>query len=374
MKRTGIAEVLSLMIGGAALAAMIAAAGCANNADEGPGQADAAVLQVDRAPALHDDAAPPEDAAPPPADGGAPPADAAAPQSDAAVVAWDGTPPFDTVGTFAATIPPDNDPADVYYPNPPDLGTGGYAFPLALMLQGAKVDKQYYAKFAQAMARHGFIVVVPNHVSSGLVSGLYPVVNEAVNVLAFFKQQASDTTSPLHGAADTATMVVLGHSYGGVTGMYAVANKCQISFCNGSYTRPAELKGGAFYGTNLKGPLGNIPAYDNQGLPVGLVQGTVDGKALPADAQTTYDKISGTPKALIRLTGANHYGVADANNPTGADADSSAQTLDHEVGVATIARWEAAFLRAFVLQDPGALAYLHGQGPVDPNVTLTVVP
>jgi hypothetical protein len=285
-----------------------------------------------------------------------------------------GAPLYDSSGLFETTIGASGDLADVYYPTPPDLAPGAYAFLVAVLLQGANVDKQYYAGFAATVARYGFIVVVPNHMSTTLLgSGLYAEQSEPSDVLAQLRVEHEDPASPLNGIVDTTTLVLLGHSYGGVAGLNVIRDVCMPPSCSGGFARPAELAGGAFYGTNLAVPiLGTVPDIANHGLPVALIQGTLDSKARPGQAQTTYEKIQDLPKALVSVIGANHYGQCDTNNPPGAGADGAAPTLDQAIGVETIARWAAMFLRARVLGDAAAVVYLETLGDAaDPNVEVT---
>jgi fermentation-respiration switch protein FrsA (DUF1100 family) len=275
---------------------------------------------------------------------------------------------------FEALIPGHDDPADVYYPTPADLAPGAYSFPVALLLQGANVDKAAYAGFASLVARYGFIVVVPNHSSSTMLgTGLYVEASQLGQTLDFVRAQNDDPGSPLLGVVDAGSLVLLGHSYGGVAGVNAIRGACQPPSCSLGWTRPEELRGGAFYGTNLRTPLiGTIPNIDNGGRPLALVQGTRDSKAPPGDAQATYDKIQDPPKAIVMVEGANHYGLCDVNDPPGAGPDGTPPTLDQDLAVETAARWSAIFLRARVLGDPSAIDYLESLGdPVDPNATVT---
>jgi hypothetical protein len=97
--------------------------------------------------------------------------------------------------------------------------------------------------------------------------------------------------------------------------------------------------------------------------------------ALPADTQEAYTKIQDPPKAYVGVIGANHYGACDANNPAGADADPSAPAIDQAMAVETISRWSAMFMRAHVLGDAAAAAYVHETGgPADPNVNVVSEP
>jgi dienelactone hydrolase len=265
------------------------------------------------------------------------------------------------------------DPADVYYPDPPDLHTGRYAFPVVLLLQGAKVARRFYGGVAAGVAGYGFIVVVPDHTSNNIGGpGLYAELGEIAAVSAQMKLEAASATAPVRGVIDTMRIAVMGHSYGGASGLSGMANACfpPIPLC--TFTRPPDLVAGAFYGTNLATPVLGVPALDTGGLPVLLVQGDRDGKALLADAQKTYDQIQKRPKALITLLGANHYGITDVDNPAGADPEVNAQTLDHAMGLASTGRWMGLFLAAFVHGDMAARGALRVAGSLDPNVTITL--
>ncbi|WP_050813071.1 hypothetical protein [Microcoleus vaginatus] len=90
--------------------------------------------------------------------------------------------------------------------------------------------------------------------------------------------------------------------------------------------------------------------------------------------QSTFDKIQIPPKTLITVTGANHFGISDVNNPAGANPDLNTATLEPAVGIETIARWSALFLRANMLKDRAAFDYIYSQGDgLDPKVSVTSV-
>jgi dienelactone hydrolase len=265
------------------------------------------------------------------------------------------------------------DPADIYYPDPPDLRTFGYSFPVVLLLQGAKVARGFYGGVATGVAAYGFIVVVPDHMSNNIGGpGLYAELGEIAAAGAQMKIEAMSEAAPVRGVVDTTRMALMGHSYGGASGLSGMASLCfpPIPLC--TFQRPPELAAGAFYGTNLAAPVLGVPALDTGALPVLLVQGDRDGKALPADALKTYDQIQTRPKAILTLLGANHYGVTDADNPAGADPEVNAQTLDHAVGVASTARWIGVFLAAFLQGDGAARAALRSAGAHDRHVAITL--
>jgi hypothetical protein len=75
----------------------------------------------------------------------------------------DYSPQFQEAVRYSTTISANNDVADIYYPKISDLNSGNNSFPIALLLQGALVDKSFYSDYASLVARYGFVVVVPNH-------------------------------------------------------------------------------------------------------------------------------------------------------------------------------------------------------------------
>jgi dienelactone hydrolase len=286
-----------------------------------------------------------------------------------------GAPLYDAVGVYETTIAANGDPVDVYYPVPAD--GEGERFPVALLLQGADVGRGHYAGFAGRVAAYGFIVVVPDHQSPGFAGpGLYAEQSEAAEALAHMAAEDANPASPVAGAVDAERLVLLGHSYGGLCGLNVLRGVCEPPTCIGlSFERPEQLVGAAFYGTNAALPfVGSvILAIQNDGIPAAFVQGTLDGKALPEDTQEAYGLVQDPPKAYVGVIGANHYGICDANDPEGAQADPNPPALDQGIAVETIARWSALFLRAFALGDAAALEYVTVVGgPADPNANVVV--
>ncbi len=113
-------------------------------------------------------------------------------------------PLFNRSTSYRTTITANGDPADVYYPNPPELKPGRYSFPIALLLQGANVDKAFYSHFARIVATYGFVVVVPNHFTSVLgMKGLIAQMEQVNDVLAHMVLENSNNTSPVIGILDT---------------------------------------------------------------------------------------------------------------------------------------------------------------------------
>ena len=83
--------------------------------------------------------------------------------ADAAfAAAFNPAPLYDDFASFSTVIAGNGDEADIYYPVLADA-TPVDNLPMALFLQGALVDKSFYADYASQVARYGFIVVAPNH-------------------------------------------------------------------------------------------------------------------------------------------------------------------------------------------------------------------
>ncbi|WP_067833194.1 alpha/beta hydrolase family protein [Actinomadura kijaniata] len=260
------------------------------------------------------------------------------------------------------------DAADVYAPG--DRAN----LPVALLLQGADVDKSHYSAFARAVARLGFAVVVPNHRRAVFGrTGLYAETAQAAWTVEWMRAEDARAGSPLRGRIDERSLVLLGHSFGGATGLALTTGACAPPFCADPAARPAELRGAALHGTNNtpRGGGANPPVPNT--VPVALVQGTADGVAAPAAAAGTYDAIQRPPKMLVSVTGANHYDLTDGQNPAGALPDPSPQTLGQDASIRASARWSGMFLRT-ALGDRWAAAWLYGVGDgVDEDVTVTYV-
>ncbi|MEV0972478.1 alpha/beta hydrolase family protein [Microtetraspora glauca] len=259
------------------------------------------------------------------------------------------------------------DASTVWYPANP-----GRRLPVALIMTGGKVKRDHYERFAQTLAGYGFVVVIPDHYRLVFTSyGIYPSESVLWNIDDWAHDQLNDGSSPVRDIVDPEKMVVSGHSFGGAATLYAAANRCQIPFCfTLLFQHPRELKAVVLHGTNTTNN-GAVDAVAVDGIPVMFVNGSQDGVSTPDEAHETFTKVSGTPSAAyVSLLGANHYGLADENNPNGADPDSSAPTLSQEVSAETAARWTAMWFLAS-LGDTAAHDYVHSTGDAsDPNVTV----
>jgi dienelactone hydrolase len=301
-------------------------------------------------------------------------------------------PLFERVNRYSVTIPVNGDAADIFYPAVSSSSLDSY--PIGLLLPGFNVDKYYYDLFARQVASYGFIVVVPNHVISNRgKSELFAQVQQVTEVLAFMQNENINLNSPIFNHVDGEKLVLLGHSHGGFIGFDAIRNVCESPWCVGNYQRPKELLAGVFYGAdfwedgdfltidNSQNPatmsnqhkLNQSPSYP--GIPLALIAGSRDSLIKAENVQVTYNHIKQPPKAYIKISGANHYGITNIDNPPGSPKERNYPTLGQPESIEAIARWSALFLRGYALNDAEALDYIHVQGKSqEPNITVISQP
>ncbi len=285
-------------------------------------------------------------------------------------------PLFKDIASYTTTISTNKDSADIYFPKETNLKSDKYSFPIVLLLPGANVDKANYSNFARIVASYGFVVVVPNHQRSlpqFRVTGLLAETSQVKAVLTQMVAENSNPASPIAGVVNTRKLALVGHSHGGAVGLSAIANICQPILCEGEYNRPDELVAGAFFGANLRDQnTQKFISINNSGIPIALLQGNVDSIAIPTRAKATYAQIQASPKVLIDILGANHYGITNTNNPNGPIPDKNTPKIAQDVAVETVGRWSGLFLRASVLDDKDAFDYVYSKGDaLDKNVSVT---
>jgi dienelactone hydrolase len=255
------------------------------------------------------------------------------------------------------------DPADIYYPNLQQPAAQTLRFPIALFLQGLNVDKAHYSRYAQQVARYGFIVIIPNHRTS--IRGrdeLFAQVGQVPDTLDLARSLTADRHSPLFDRIDPSKLVLLGHSHGGMMGLDAVRGACDVPFCLGEYSLPEELKAAVFFGTSLW-ENGEYLSINNTSIPVALIAGDRDSLIPIEETRQTYAQIISPPRALIALTGVNHYGLTNVDNPPGSPSEVNSPQVDQTASINTIARWSGLFLRAHTWNDPRAHAAIYHFDP-----------
>jgi dienelactone hydrolase len=268
--------------------------------------------------------------------------------------------------SYGGRIDASGDAVDVYYPR------RAYGqLPVVVLLQGANVDKAEYATYASDVARFGFVVLVPNHVSK-VLPGLFSSEEVVTQAFAFAIAEGARDGSPIFGKVDGSALALLGHSFGGAIGLLAIGGTCAPPFCTpGAYVRPDALKAAAFWGTNLV-QNGQLFPVDTSAAAVALLQGDDDGRAHPADGVTTFLTLA-TPKAYITFAGANHYGITNDNDPAGAIPDPNAPTISQRQSIEETSFFAGLFLRAHVQHDEGAAWLLTHAGGAFPGVHVETV-
>jgi dienelactone hydrolase len=292
--------------------------------------------------------------------------------SPAIASSFTGAPIYTETKQYSTLI--NGDLTDIYFPV---LSAVDETTPIVLLLQGALVDKSNYSNYAQIVASYGFTVVVPNNrriVPPGdiPIPLLFSEQGQVHEVLDFMTLENANRNSPVAGQLNTTALGLLGHSFGGSVGLAATQDICfEPVLCTDGYSLPEELKAGIFYGTNFDiSGTGIIPPIENE-VPTGLIFGTQDGVADPAETVATFKQLLHPPKVLVEVDGANHYGITNEDS----DRDDQRPTLEQAVTTETIGRWSGAFLRAHVLNDSEAWDYVYqGHGDAaDENVKVTAV-
>ncbi|MGL5873281.1 MAG: alpha/beta hydrolase family protein [Xenococcaceae cyanobacterium] len=284
-------------------------------------------------------------------------------------------PLYNRVDRYTTTISATGDPADIYYPVVSNAIDKDLEFPIALMLQGALVDKADYSNFATQVASYGFVVVVPNRERTAIgprgltATGFFAEQDQVNDILEQMVVEDNNPASPAVKIVDTEKLGLLGHSFGGYVGLASIQDICVPGVCSGDFNRPPELMAGIFYGTNFRNPpeAGEFVPIDNQNIPTGLIAGSLDGVSDFGEVEATYNQIQDSPKTLITVEGANHYGITNQDNLV---RDTNRPTLDQTTATETIARWSGLFLRAHLQGDTGALDYIYNTGDaLDPNAS-----
>lgn len=295
-------------------------------------------------------------------------------------------PLFSEIQQLETVITSSGDAADIFVPRSAKSNSVAKPFPVALMLQGANVDKSHYSEYAKVVASHGFVVVIPNNLRllpvpppAPTTTGYYPELKLINEVWSFIKDP---TVSPVAEVINPEQLVLLGHSLGAAAGLNAVQGGGSIPKClYGEFKQPEALVAAVFYGTHLKPHTGGpVPPINNDAIPTALILGEKDGRSFPEKTKETYQQLGNPTKVLVSVTGANHFGITNSNapnNPVNTPAvvpaimqDPKVQDMPQALAIKTIGTWTALFLRATVLQDPKAVDVIFsGAGDrVDNNV------
>jgi len=278
--------------------------------------------------------------------------------------------------TVVETTLANGDAADVFLPSIPPGARAAFEdeLPVVVLLQGGLVPASQYSEYAETLARYGFVVIVPDHLRA--IPPFFPSpvrLTEAAVVTAALDRLAeldADPTSPVHRVADLDDAALLGHSLGGAVALFAIGDLCVFPLCQPPFTLSSSVRAAALFGTNVT-TNGVTTPIDSSGVSVALLQGDLDGVAVPAEAEATYEVLEPT-RALIEFEGLNHFGITNDNVIPGTNADPLAQVADQDEGVERLARWTALWLRAELRGDQAAAQWVFELGG-SPDGSVTVI-
>lgn len=235
---------------------------------------------------------------------------------------------------------------DIYYPQ--DSST---SLPILVLFQGGNVHSSFYSKYAARIASSGYVVFVANRCDLFIVEYfLYSPASLTNKVMSIAEVQNSLTGSLLYQKMNLDSVGLLGHSLGGVVGLFAMNNICEFPFCDAGYSFVSKVKAGIFYGSGLGANFDSNRFYktsSGKGIPTGYIQGTLDGANSPTSGLGSYNSAIAT-KAYFTVQGANHYSITDVSNPFGAKVDPNIATLSQTDGIAKIAETSIIFLDAYL--------------------------
>lgn len=258
------------------------------------------------------------------------------------------------------------DVADVYAPVVPRPAAPAFedAFPVVTVLQGGRVAGRFYQGFGRELARHGFVVVIPDHLRAFGPPGAPAVPLTEGNVIGAALEAVAlldaDPGSPIFRVADTGRAGVVGHSFGGVVALQLLGGTCAPPFCTPPFAMPPAVGAVAAFGTHMAGPAGVID-IDTHGVGVAVLHGDLDGRASAANVDATYATLDDA-RAKITIHGANHFGITDEVAPAGAEADPSAPTLAQAAAVRAVATWTGRWFRDQLHADPVAQVWIYVLG------------
>jgi dienelactone hydrolase len=282
---------------------------------------------------------------------------------------------FEEIARYSTPWKTLGNPIDIYYPNPVFLPSkSDLAFPIAVLLPGFQVDRFYYAHYARQVARHGFVVIVPDGITTiRSRAELFAKVERVPVDLARIALDMQGERASFASLLDLQKIILLGHSHGGTIGLDAIRGARIVPLISGDYSLPKALTAAVFFGTFLWEDSHNLP-INNSRIPIALISGSLDSLIPPRETQETYERIQNSPKAYIMVKGANHYGITNRNNPPGSPPEPSKPTIDQAVAIETIARWTALFVRAYALNGQIARQIYHQNIALDPNVEVLTSP
>jgi len=261
---------------------------------------------------------------------------------------------------------------EVYYPD-----TATKNLPVLALYQGGNVNSSFYSNYAARLAASDYVVYVANRCTTFILQYfIYPDASLASEVYDLAKTQSIDSTSPLFGRLDAEKIGVLGHSLGGVVGLFSINGICDFPFCAWATTRLAQIKAGLFYGSGLGESFDKKRYYTDssgKGIPSGYIQGSIDTANTPDSSTKNFANVI-SPKYLFAIEGLNHYGITDVNNPFGAKSETNLSSFSQTQTIDKIASVSIEFLNAYIKNDSASLSKINSGNMGISGVTTTSSP
>lgn len=232
----------------------------------------------------------------------------------------------------------------ITYPTDADAGP----YPAVVMAPGYCAIAGWQAWVGKHLTSHGYVVLTftdPTFCSS-TEYGQDVGMEAGFDVLAL---EGSTPGRPIFGVVDIARRATIGHSMGAGTAAKVSTTDAAV--------RAAVMMGG--------GGLGE-PVVSQLSVPLLLMAGDLDCQAGYLNDLSTYDVLTGVPKQVVVIAGANHSGFTDEGSlgdvlgPLFGDCARTIAVEDHQHRLAR--RYFTAWLDHFVKGEDDSLGYLGGAG------------
>ncbi|MEM7184585.1 MAG: hypothetical protein AAF518_27060 [Spirochaetota bacterium] len=260
----------------------------------------------------------------------------------------------------------DGNRSEVYYPNDTRAN-----LPVLIVFPGGNVHGSFYSRLAAGLASSGYVVYIPYRCSVFFFQ-YFLVPSIDLPSIVFSDANAQNSNSgDLQNRIDTSSLGLIGHSLGGVIGLFSMNGICEFPFCDSAPNSLTQVKAGVFYGSGL-GTSYSSDRYkttNGVGIPVAYVQGSLDSAFTPTDAEENFANVP-SPSYLYTVEGANHYGITDSNNPVVANPETNDSTLAQDSAILAISNLTVLFMDAYLKNDATSLSSIQSGSTGIANVTL----